>query len=91
MAVNLRARLKQRGLLIVCRTDDHDVTHGTVFRLNEANRFEVVSRIRDGSEIENLILDLPGVSSASSGGAQAAAHDRHATRSTPRAARSRTS
>jgi hypothetical protein len=62
MAVNLRARLKQQGILIVCRTDDDNVNHGTVFRLNEADRFDVVRRIGDGSEIEQLVLDLPSAS-----------------------------
>jgi hypothetical protein len=59
MVVNLRARLKQHGILIVCRTDENDANHGTVFRLKQGDRFDVVCRIREGSEIENLILDLP--------------------------------
>jgi glycosyltransferase involved in cell wall biosynthesis len=61
IVVNLRARLKQQGILVVCRTDEHHVNHGTVFRLNRADGFDVVCRIGDGSEIENLILRLPGV------------------------------
>jgi glycosyltransferase involved in cell wall biosynthesis len=61
MLVNLRARLKQQGILVVCRTGEHNVNDGTVFRLNQADRFDVVCRIRNGSEIESLILDLPGV------------------------------
>jgi L-malate glycosyltransferase len=67
MAVNLRARLTQRGILIVCRTNEQNVNHGTVFRLNEADRFDIVCRIGEGSEIENLILDLPGIGSPSHG------------------------
>jgi glycosyltransferase involved in cell wall biosynthesis len=60
MAANLRARMKPDGILVVCRTGDHNVSHGTVFRLNHVDRFDVACRIGDGSEIENLILDLRG-------------------------------
>ncbi len=56
---NLRARLKQDGLLIVCRTSAQNVNHGTIFRRNEDGKFAVVRRIGDGSEIENLVLALP--------------------------------
>jgi hypothetical protein len=59
MAVNLRARLAKHGILVVCRTDPHRVNHGTVFRLNAANQFEVIGRIGQGSETEHLILRLP--------------------------------
>jgi hypothetical protein len=60
MVANMHGRLKQDGILVVCRTADDNVNHGTVFRLNEAGRFEVVCRIGDGSEIEDLVLDVSG-------------------------------
>jgi len=56
MLANLRARLRRDGLLIVCRTHDDGVNHGTVFRLAGSDRFEVVCRIGDGSEVESLII-----------------------------------
>jgi hypothetical protein len=72
MALNLRARLTHHSILIVCRTDDDDVNHGTVFRLNEADRFDVVCRINGGSEIESLVLDLAVAAPAGDGRARAA-------------------
>ena len=64
MVANLRARLRRPGMLIVCRTNDEDVNHGTVFSLSGTARFEVVCRIGDGSEIEELVVDLPFATSA---------------------------
>jgi hypothetical protein len=58
MVANLRTRLRRLGLLVVCRTHDDGINHGTLFRLNPANEFEVVSRIGDGSEIEHLVTGL---------------------------------
>jgi hypothetical protein len=58
--VNLRCRLANSGLLVVCRTDDSGTNNGTVFRLNEARTLEVLERIGEGSEIEELALSLPG-------------------------------
>lgn len=60
MLVNLRSRLAKSGLLIVCRTDDSSANNGTVFKLNDAGNFEVLERIGEGSEIEELALSLPG-------------------------------
>jgi hypothetical protein len=56
MAANLCRRLRSRGILTVCRTDEHNVTHGTVFRSNQSSRLEVLCRIGAGSDIEALIL-----------------------------------
>ena len=58
MIANLRSRLRPFGLLVVCRTHDDGSNHGTVFRLNSAEAFEVVSRMGNGSEIEDLIAAL---------------------------------
>lgn len=57
MAANLRRRLKRRGMLVVCRTDERNVNHATVFLADEPPRLEVLCRIGDGSEIEELFLD----------------------------------
>lgn len=56
MIANLRRRLRRHGLLAVCRTHDDGVNHGTVFRLADADRFQVVCRLGDGSEVESLII-----------------------------------
>jgi hypothetical protein len=58
MLRNLRARLLPGGLLIVCRTNDAEVNNATVFTLQEDGRFTLTARLNDGSEIENLVLDL---------------------------------
>jgi hypothetical protein len=55
---NLRDRLKTGGLLIVCRTDSSGVNRATIFRKNQDKRFEVMARLREGSDIEKLILSL---------------------------------
>ncbi|MGH6679260.1 MAG: hypothetical protein ACREDL_10105 [Bradyrhizobium sp.] len=54
---NLRDRLVGAGsFLIVNRTHADGANHGTIFRLGEANKFEIVARMRDGSEIEDIVL-----------------------------------
>lgn len=57
MTTNLRRRLKRHGILVVCRTDEHDINHGTVFVSNGSPRLEVLCRIGAGSELERLVLD----------------------------------
>ncbi|TAM96217.1 MAG: ATP/GTP-binding protein [Rhodanobacteraceae bacterium] len=42
--------------LLVVRTHQDLVNHGTLFRVTEGGHFEVVERFGDGSEIENLVL-----------------------------------
>jgi hypothetical protein len=59
MLNNLRNRLKTGGLLIVCRTNPHDVNHGTIFELREDGRLYVLARLNEGSEVEHLALALP--------------------------------
>jgi hypothetical protein len=58
MLHSLRKRLKQAGMLIVCSTDDWGTNHGTVFRLKRSGCFEALGRIGQGSEIEDLVLQL---------------------------------
>jgi cephalosporin hydroxylase len=54
---NLRDRLVGAGsFLIVNRTLADGTNHGTLFRLNDANEFEAVARLREGSEIESIVL-----------------------------------
>jgi hypothetical protein len=44
------------SFLIVNRTYPDGNNHGTIFQLSEANKFEVVARMGDGSEIEDIVL-----------------------------------
>jgi hypothetical protein len=54
---NLKDRLMGAGsFLIVNRTHADGTNHGTLFRLAEANKFEIVAKMRDGSEIEDIVL-----------------------------------
>jgi hypothetical protein len=60
MLSNLRERLRDGGLLVVCRTETRGgINNGTVFKLDEARRLRVVARLNAGSEIEALALELP--------------------------------
>jgi hypothetical protein len=58
---NLRRHLAADGILVVCRTDEDAkaLNRATVFKLNEDNRFVVLSKMNGGSEIQDLILQLP--------------------------------
>jgi len=56
--INLRQRLRQGGLLCVCRTLKNNQTNGTIFSLNERGCFQVMERIGEGSEIEEEVLSL---------------------------------
>jgi polysaccharide pyruvyl transferase WcaK-like protein len=60
MLANLRERLRDGGLLVICRTSTHgDVNNGTLFRLDPERRLCPLARLNAGSEIETLALDLP--------------------------------
>jgi hypothetical protein len=59
MLCNLRERLRDGGRLVVCRTKDDNVNHGTVFGLDAERNLRVLARINDGSEIEPIALNLP--------------------------------
>ncbi|HLW88600.1 MAG TPA: hypothetical protein VKR57_08910 [Terriglobales bacterium] len=58
---NLRRHLAPHGILVVCGTDTDDqaANHATVFGLNQDDRFQVLSKMNGGSEVEDLILRLP--------------------------------
>jgi len=53
---NLRSRLRENGLLIVCRTGNDGLNRATVFRLQSVGKLDVVERLREGSEVEGLVL-----------------------------------
>ena len=57
--IRLAARLKTGGLLIVNRTTQEGVNHGSVFRLGADRKFSVAGRVGEGSEIEDLLLATP--------------------------------
>jgi hypothetical protein len=62
MLLNLRARLLPGGMLIVCRTNESGVNHATVFALGDDGRFRASARLNEGSEIADLVLQLPPTS-----------------------------
>lgn len=54
---NLKLCLSGAGsFLIVARTWDTGANHATLFKLGPAHRFEVVARLGQGSEIEDIVL-----------------------------------
>lgn len=54
---NVKGRLRGVGsFLIVNRTHADGTNYGTIFRLNEAHKFEIVAKMRGGSEIEDIVL-----------------------------------
>ncbi|MBI2683445.1 MAG: hypothetical protein HYX26_09580 [Acidobacteriales bacterium] len=55
MFENLRSRVKDNGLLLVCRTDESEVNHATLFRCG-IHTVSVVDRLGGGSAIEKLVL-----------------------------------
>ncbi|HEX5352513.1 MAG TPA: ATP/GTP-binding protein [Rhodanobacteraceae bacterium] len=57
MIANARRYLRAANAhLFVVRTHQDNTNHGTLFRLGEGHRFEVVWRLGDGSEIEPIVL-----------------------------------
>ena len=58
MVTNLQRRLHTGGLLVICRTIENGLNHATLFRKTEASQFEVVARLHNGSEIEDLVLAM---------------------------------
>ena len=55
MVANLRARLKEQGILIICRTNTSSGrNNGTIFK-NNKGALSVIERIGEGSEIEQLV------------------------------------
>jgi len=62
MLLNLRNRLRTGGLLVVCRTNEKNVNHGSILALGEDGRLSQVARLNEGSEVEDIALSLPTVS-----------------------------
>ncbi|MFZ0771037.1 MAG: class I SAM-dependent methyltransferase [Candidatus Sulfotelmatobacter sp.] len=63
---NLRRHLTPNGILAVCQThDEESVNRAAIFELGEDNRFAVLAKMSGGSEIEDLILQLPTASAHS--------------------------
>lgn len=57
MVGNLKRYLAGDGnCLLVVRTHQNSTNHGTLFRMSKGQRFEVVTRFGDGSEIEDIVL-----------------------------------
>jgi hypothetical protein len=54
----LKSRLKENGLLIVCRTDDTGRNHATICEYS-GGTFRVLHRLGNGSEIEDLLTTTP--------------------------------
>jgi hypothetical protein len=52
---NLKDRMKENGLLVVCRTDDNGVNHATICQ-RIAGEFSLLHRLGNGSEIEDLLI-----------------------------------
>jgi hypothetical protein len=55
IAKKLTARLKPRGVLIVCRTSDEGQNNATIFESIPGSKLRVLSRMGTGSEIEDLL------------------------------------
>lgn len=55
IAANLRERLREDGLLIVCRTDEGGVNRATIFR-RRGEHFTPEAALNGGSEVEDLVL-----------------------------------
>lgn len=59
MVRNLQARLREDGLLVVCRSADQDgvcVNQATILR-KTGHRIEVIASLNGGSEVEDLLID----------------------------------
>lgn len=63
MLLKLRRRLLTGGILVVCRTTEHDENRATVFELGKNRKLSALARLGKGSEIEDLVLALPGEAS----------------------------
>ena len=58
IARKLKMRLKPNGVLIVCRTTQEGKNNGTIFEAPAGASLKVLSRLGQGSEIEDLLLRL---------------------------------
>ena len=51
----IRERLKENGLLIICRTEHTGKNNATIFRATPNGGFDRIARFNDGSEVESII------------------------------------
>ena len=54
----LGKRLETGGFLLICRTNIEGENNATLFKLTKENKFEMVSRFGEGSEVEDLVLGI---------------------------------
>src|SRR5207247_10375452 len=59
MLLNLRSRVVEGGLLVVCRTEKGGINRGTLFRLADSGDLAPVARLGGGSDTEDLVTSLP--------------------------------
>ena len=57
IVINLRDRLRDGGILIICRTTENGVNHATIFR-RTGDCFVFDASINDGAEVRDLVLAL---------------------------------
>jgi hypothetical protein len=57
VVVNLRDRLRDGGILIICRTTEEGINHATIFR-RAGDRLVSEASINDGAEVSDLVLSL---------------------------------
>jgi hypothetical protein len=57
IVINLRDRLREGGLLLLCRTDGEGTNRATIFR-RRGEHFAVEVSINGGSEVKDLVLAL---------------------------------
>jgi hypothetical protein len=67
MLNNLRQRLKDNGLLIICRTTSDGINKATIFRAVKGDRLVPLAQLRGGVEVEPFAVtdDLPAKSCGS--------------------------
>jgi len=53
-----RNKLKEGGLLLICRTNSEGQNNASIFILENEKEFKTLGRFGQGSEIENLVLHL---------------------------------
>jgi chemotaxis methyl-accepting protein methylase len=57
IVVNLRERLRDGGLLVICRTTEAGVNDATIFR-RTGGRFTAEASLNGGAEVRDLVLAL---------------------------------
>ncbi len=55
--VNLRDRVREDGILLICRTAEDGVNHATIFR-RSGDRLLAEASINSGAEVAGLVLSI---------------------------------